>query len=101
MVGWIILGVYIVGYVSNWRYLAWAAANDGSYNRKLEGLDIVFGILIGSMLSLFWPLVVVYRIMMTKSPSGSWMMPRNIRKEKELEAREQEIKKMERELGIK
>ena len=69
---------------------------------KLGGDAIFGGIIIGTIATLFWPVIAVF--VLVKMLHTDWqavITPRPVKKQDELLRREQRVKEMERELGIK
>jgi len=62
-------------------------------------MDIGFAIFFGSAVNFFWPPIIAFKIL--QSHDENWLMPRNVRKAKELKDREKRIAQLERELNIK
>jgi hypothetical protein len=104
MVDWIIIGVYLLGYVGLWRRLAWWFAKENAIG-GLSGEDVVVGAIMATLVCLFWPLVAtgllvraIYR--RREEDVVHAIMPRRVRREAELREREERIERLERELGI-
>lgn len=105
MVGWIIFGVYCLGYVLMWRTVVWAVTNDMLFGSRPGGDDIVVGIFLGSLVTLIWPLIFaglavrsIYRARGEDATRA--LMPRSVRREQELNERQKNIERLERELGV-
>lgn len=109
--GWIIAAVYLAGYASLWRTVVWTTIDD-VVSGKPDGVDLSMGILLGSMATIFWPLilagVLVSRIYAARGETlVEAVQPRGVRRaarrrDLEIQAREQayRITDLERELGI-
>jgi len=112
MIGDIILGLYGLGYVGCWRTIVYAVAEDDCYSDKLDGGNIGFGIVMGTLLTGFWPIILVGMIFKktyrTKSELvESLIKPRHVKRKtrdkqrlEELQERERRVAALERELGI-
>lgn len=108
MTGWIILGFYLLGYVLMWRTIVWALVTDDYYGRstrKIEGIDVVAAVFIGSFFTLFWPVVLAglavrYVYVARGLDVSRVLMPRSVKRVRDLDEREQRIKELERELGV-
>ena len=115
MTGFLIFWIYVVGWFLSWRVTTqWFVYGMVVGNRKPDGEDIVFGLIIGAMAALMWPLympfvIVKQHLIERTSVDASGVMLRligepaklrNRRKEAELHEREYRIRQMERELGI-
>jgi len=91
LTGWLILAVYVVGYVLLWRTVTWAVISDfGGY--RPDDVDVAFGVFLGSILSLFWPFILaglivrsIYRARGDEAISA--LMPRAVQREREVSAR--------------
>lgn len=102
VVGWGILAVYLLGYVACWRSITWAVSRT-NYEPQLE--DVVFGLIAGSIATLIWPLILIVtgirRVCNSRGIDPQRvLMPRAEKRRVALDAREQRIRKLERELGI-
>lgn len=101
---WIILAVYVIGYVLMWRTVSWAILSDVSPDNP-DGVDICMTVLLGSLGTLLWPIILtglaVRTVYRRKDGEAVYaLMPRRVRRERELRDREKRIAAMERELGI-
>lgn len=106
MTGWIILGVYLLGFFMTWRRTSWYIISD--ITSDPDGSDLAFGACIGAMFNTLWPLIYicaligwVYRRQYALHGDAfhRMLMPRSMRKAAELKARDERIKQLERELG--
>lgn len=102
MSDWIILAVYVVGFVFTWRRSAYVLASDVSFDRhRITGDDLVLGLMVGFLIACFWPIVVPgYITWQIVGNSAFISEPKHIKRERELEQREERIRRLERELGI-
>lgn len=99
MIGWIILAIYLSGYLLTWRRVVWALIEDVTYG-KPDGADIVCAMVLGSMANCIWPLIVVglaVRAVYRKREGDALyaLMPRDVRRERELDDRERRIRELE------
>lgn len=106
MTGWVILAVYIAGYIGCWRSLCWFFITDFAFTSKPDGEEIFLGILMGSLLGFLWPgvlIVAAARRVYLRNPESvvSLITPRAYKREVELKNREERIETLERELNIK
>lgn len=65
LIHWFLWAVYVVGFLLCWRTASWIFATDGGSKGGLDGEDIVWGLFMGAILSLAWPVVVPLRIAYT------------------------------------
>ena len=99
MIWWIILVIYVPGYIySTWRFagmLAWAA----KFHAKPEIADLVMGWVFGPFLALIWPIVLPINTMHVRG--GDLVkfsyVPPNERKK----MYKRRIEELEREVGIR
>jgi hypothetical protein len=106
VIGWLIFGAYLLGYACFWRRIVWALASDFG---PRDNEDILFGVVLGSILTLLWPLAIpIFAIQSVVLTRQHLLMPRHVRRQQRVEAREREllirerhILELERELGLK
>lgn len=106
MMGWIIGIAFLLGYLVFWRATAYYIARDISGDDVPEGEFLVMGMLLGFLLSWFWPLVAiglgVRRVYLWRGETvAALIVPRSVLKRVELERHEESVEMMEREMGIK
>jgi hypothetical protein len=102
IIGLVIGAIYVVGYVIVFRKVVWIVAEDSrsSYTGKLDNDDWAFAVIVGFLVTIFWPIVVPFYM----SRNHMYLLaspPKSVKKELELKEREKKIKELERELGIK
>src|SRR5262245_20628582 len=105
MIGWIILAVYVLGFVLSWRSITYFWFREFRGIGEPETWDIVMAMFFGSFCALFWPIIVPARIcywLVSHHEDGfvGFITPRNTRRERELKERERRIERLERELGM-
>ena len=112
MTGWLILGVYVVGYLFTFRYVV-GYLLDLLSPRNLA--DVVFALLVGSYFTLFWPVLIAGRIVQRwyyardERPLGFFRAPSPVesprqranRLEREKADRDRRIAALEAELGLR
>jgi hypothetical protein len=102
VIGWLIFGGYVVGFLVTWRRAAWVLAHDMSFGDRIDGNDIAFGIFMGCFIALCWPLVVPGYILHHAEWGGRslWLLflkePRSARRAQELKRREAAVAGLER-----
>jgi hypothetical protein len=106
VIGWLIFGAYLLGYACFWRRIVWALASELG---PPDNEDVFFGVAAGSLLTLLWPFAVpIFAIQSVVLTRQHLLMPRHVRRQQRVEAREHEllvrerhILELERELGLK
>jgi hypothetical protein len=106
MIGWVIFGIYLLGYVLCWRTIVWFLAVDFNGYGRMDGESIFFGIFAGSFLTGLWPVIAsgiaIRRIYAWRGEDFTLALaPRREKRRLELDERERRIRSLERELGIK
>lgn len=109
MTGWIILAVYLAGYLLAWRPCARFVTDESAMGR-VEWIDLLAGALFGSFLALLWPVLAVFHTLrrgFSDSPEaarralyGESRRAKVERLEREEEERKAYVARLERELGI-
>lgn len=100
MIGLIILGVYILGYLAFVRPLAWALASDSIFGNEPGTDDLIFGLVFGLFLALVWPISGTIYLLARRKKLGLLLKPRDVRREDEVKALKGRIRDLERETGI-
>src|SRR4029077_9395219 len=102
MIDWIILAVYTIGYISMWRTTVWTVGMFERFGDTNDSLDVGISICFGSIINLLWPFILGFKLIRNfYGDNENLLMPRNVRKAKELKEREKRIAQLERELDIK
>jgi hypothetical protein len=103
MTPWILVGVYLLGYVVFWRWMVWqiAAEGDASYRYPPDGEALFIGVLCGSLFNLLWPVIqsgrLINRVYQWRGENVAFAFaPRSIRRQLDLQRREQELAERER-----
>jgi hypothetical protein len=102
VIGWLIFGGYIVGFVMTCRRSAWIVAHELKIGDRLAGDDIVVGIIVGICAGACWPIVVLGYILHHAKWGGNplWLLflkePRSVRRAEELKRREDAVAGLER-----
>lgn len=97
MTGWIVLAVYVAGFLFTYRhaYLTLMHADENRGYRKLDGEDRAMNAALAMLASSMWPLVLVgFGIYRFATPVTLGQ------RKQELDASEREIARLEDELGI-
>jgi hypothetical protein len=109
MIDDIITIVYILGYLFTFRYvvraIAWSGYNPNQTNRTPDPEDWFFGIFLGFFASFVWPATLVIAYMLAHPIAfdtlfGAPAKVKRAQREQSLKAREREVARLERELGI-
>ncbi|MBA3781010.1 MAG: hypothetical protein H0X12_04045 [Nocardioides sp.] len=97
MSGWIVLGVYVVGFLFTYRnaYLAIMTADEDRKYSKPDAEDRAMMAIVAMLASTLWPVTLVgYAIWRFATPVTPGQ------RKAELDSRAREIERLERELGI-
>ena len=106
MIVWLVAGLYVAGYLVCWRTVCWWFATDEAMGDPVDGEDLVFGVVLGSVVTLFWPPVaiglLIRRVYRWRGAAvQALVIPRAHKRRIALDERERRIKALERELGLK
>lgn len=101
-VGWLILSTYMLGYAWLLRPTARTLAKDMAFG-EIEGEDVIFGLFVGGLVCLFWPIwilpLIAYRHRGTRI-LGESNADKVERLEREARESRRRIEQLERELEI-
>jgi hypothetical protein len=110
VIGWVslilVLVLYCTGYLLFWRTAVWWwFVGLESSSRKPDYFDIACGIVVGSVVAALWPLILAYQATQSicrgrEEEALCALSPRGVRRERERREREENIARLELELGI-
>jgi hypothetical protein len=104
MTDWIILVVYLLGYLLTWKHLVRWLIEDGEFDLEHLSTGDIFGIFgFASLFNVVWPLFltieIIYAVMSARHDKiVAWLTPRYVRSERALMERERRISELEREV---
>lgn len=104
MIGWGVTAVYVIGFLWSTWFFGGLFAYETGYRP-----DIMFGLFMGAMVALVWPVALPGRLLYERNAfgrSGARLVrvpPRMRERELERERREQEdrIRELERQVGVR
>lgn len=105
MTDWIIPAIYALGYLASWRTVCWFFATELA-SGPIDGEALTFGIALGTLVTAFWPLIVmgmaargIYAI--RGQEVTLLIIPRGEKRRTRVEMQARRIAELERELGIR
>jgi hypothetical protein len=98
MIGWIILGVYVIGFVPVFRRATWILAQNMAGGRAPDGEDWAMGMVAGFCMALCWPVVLLCYLLWQAQRNGVEFFKPPPHERAEIQARR--IRELERELGL-
>lgn len=95
MIGWVALGIYVVGYVLSARKLSVVFLNDSELGGDGDPFDQVMSRGLGVLAALAWPAILLGALITGKLPKTDGQL------RADLAARDARIAELEREAGIR
>ena len=99
MIGLIVFGSWVLGWLIFVRPLAWALAKDSAYSEP-DTEDLIMGVCLGAILAIFWPISGTIYLLARYNQLGTLIKPSDVKREDEVKALQHRIHELERETGV-